>query len=311
VVVEDQSKLTKLPRVSVLMTIYNAAPYLRAAIDSLIEQTFLDWELIVVENGSVDASFEILKSYSDHRIKIHRFEKNIGRTPALRYAFNLSSTEFIAVLDADDVAFPERFFRQVEFMDENPNIALVGTWAKYIDKRGKFIGAFIPPVMSGKLIDCLGWANPIAHSSVMYRANLANEFGGYPENFVWAQDMAMFIAMASSYPIAIIDEYLCSIRVQDSNMTSSRAYSMTIALERLLLHELAAKLIKFTPRGKRLNRGAIAFSKIRIGMVHISLGRVSEGLRYIVSVLSTEIICLLSFLAFRLTTGRISVRRGI
>lgn len=306
-VLQNSSAATS-PRVSVLMTIYNAAPYLRAAIDSLIEQTFADWELIAVENGSTDSSFEILKSYSDSRIKIYSFEKNIGRTLALRYAHDHSSGELVAVLDADDVAYPLRFSRQVAFLDNNSKFTLVASWARYIDKFGNVIGTFTPPVVSSELKDSLGWGNPIAHSSVMYRNHIAREAGGYPAAFVWAQDSALFLAMASSYPLAVLDEFLCQIRIQDTNMTSSSAYRLIVATEKLQLLELAGKSISFTQRGKRLNRGARAFAEIRVGVAYIYSRNFLGGLGRIAHALKKDIRCLLIFLAFKASVGRISIK---
>ena len=109
----------KEPRVSVLMTIYNAEPYLKEAIDSIVAQTFGEWELIAIENGSSDGSRAILDSYQDERIRCFCLPENIGRTPALRYAFEQAGGEYIAVLDADDVSHPERFKKQVEYLDQH------------------------------------------------------------------------------------------------------------------------------------------------------------------------------------------------
>lgn len=299
-------QISSPPRVSVLMTIYNAAPYLRAAIDSLIAQTFMDWELIAIENGSTDSSFEILKSYSDSRIKIHSFEKNIGRTPALRYAHDHANGEFVAVLDADDVVYPQRFSRQVLFLSDNPEVALVASWAHYIDKCGKIIGAFTPPVLSGELTDSLGWGNPIAHSSAMYRNQISQEVGGYPESFVWAQDSALFLAIANRYPIAVVDKFLCQIRIQDTNMTTASAYALIVATEKVQLFELASKTIFFSARGIRLNKGAKAFAEMRVGAAHIKSNRFYEGMSIVTHSLFKDFSCLLMFLIFRTALGRMS-----
>ncbi len=296
------------PRVSVLMTIYNAGTYLRAAIDSLIGQTFLNWELIAIENGSSDDSFEILQSYSDSRIKIFKLEKNIGRTPALRYANDNAKGEFIAVLDADDVAYPDRLFRQVRFMDNNSNVALVGAWADYIDSQGKVIGSFKPPTDPVRLRDCLGWVNPIAHSSVMYRTNVANDLGGYPLDFVWGQDMALFLLIARDYPIVVLDEFLCKIRIQESNMTSDSTYSLIVALERLELFQMASRLIEFSKTGACLNRGAIAFSKIRLGFVDVCSGFRYRGFRRIFSAFVYSSFNLIIFLLYKVSQNRVSTR---
>lgn len=297
--------LTKRPRISVLMTIFNAQPYLQAAIESLINQSFKDWELIAIENGSKDNSLEVISSYADDRIIIHKFDENIGRTPALRYAFENAKGEYIAILDADDLADSVRFARQVDFLDKNPEVAVVATWAYYIDSNGKRIGEFTPPANQGGLADSLGWSNPIAHSSAMYRRDAAAEIGGYPENYIWAQDYALFIALASKYRIAMLDHFLCSIRIQETNMTRSPKLQLTVAHERLLLLEQAAQRLPLSANGKRLNRGARMLAQIRIALIYCSEKKIAAAFNIFVRNMgSSGYLC--AFIVFKLTSGRIS-----
>ena len=122
---KDTMPVSSKPRVSVLMTIYNASLFLRESIDSLIAQSFLDWELIAIENGSTDDSPAILADFKDPRIHCFSFPRNIGRTPALVFAFNQARGEYIAILDADDVAYSQRFALQVEFLDNIWNLSNV------------------------------------------------------------------------------------------------------------------------------------------------------------------------------------------
>ncbi|MDE2223595.1 MAG: glycosyltransferase family 2 protein, partial [Candidatus Omnitrophica bacterium] len=136
------------PRVSVLMTIYNAAPFLQESIDSLLTQSFQNWELIAVENGSTDTSAEILAGYKDPRIRVFHFSQNMGRTLALIQALGQSRGEYVAILDADDVAHPLRFARQVEFLDNDPETVLVGSWVQHIDEKGRVFKTWEPPTES-------------------------------------------------------------------------------------------------------------------------------------------------------------------
>lgn len=297
--------LTKRPRISVLMTIYNAQPYLQAAIESLISQSFHDWELIAVENGSKDNSFEVLSSFADERIITHKFDENIGRTPALQYAFENAKGEYIAVLDADDLADPDRFASQVAFLDGKPEVAVVATWAYYIDSNGKQIGEFTPAANQDGLADSLGWSNPIAHSSAMYRREAAAEIGGYSGKYVWAQDYALFIALASKYRIAMLDHFLCSIRIQETNMTRSPKLQLTVAQERLLLLEQAAQQIQLSAKGLRLNRGAIVLAQIRIALIYCSENRITAAFGILVKNIG-GVGYLGAFVIFKLTSGRIS-----
>lgn len=270
-----------IPRVSVLMTVYNAAPFLRTSIDSLMAQRFPGWELIVVENGSTDGSASILAGYADPRIHVIPVAENIGRTPALRRAFDCARGEYIAVLDADDVSHPERLSQQVTFLDKYPEAVLVGSWAQYIDERGKVIAEFKPPVNQYELQDCLGWINPIVHSSAMYRRRLALEVGGYPEDLVYAQDFGLVLALAQRSKIAMIDDFLCQLRVRSSRMTSSAKYQVIVAREAMILARRASDLLPLSARSRRLNRRAIAIAAIKLGIATLRAGCILSGLRLI------------------------------
>jgi glycosyltransferase involved in cell wall biosynthesis len=269
------------PRVSVLMTIYNAEPYLRAAIDSLISQTFPDWELIAVENGSADKSMSVLTEYPDPRVRVFPLAENIGRTPALRLAFERARGDYIAVLDADDISLPDRLARQVEFLDQHPDVALVASWAQHIDEHGKVFDVFEPPANQEELQDCLGWTNPIVHSSAMYRRQLAQDVGGYPESIVWAQDLGLTLALARRAKIAMIADYLCQVRVLAASMTRSRKYQILIANELLLLFKQAADTLQLSTRAHRLNRRAMAIANIKLGIATLKSDSAWAGLKMV------------------------------
>ena len=277
----SQTNQNTAPRVSVLMTIYNAEPYLCAAVDSLIAQTFPDWELIAVENGSMDKSMSILKNYSDPRVRAFPLEKNIGRTPALRLAFDQARGDYIAVLDADDVSSPSRLAKQVEFLDQHTDVALVGSWAQHIDEHGKIFDVFEPPINQKELHDCLGWTNPIVHSSAMYRRKLAQEVGGYPENIVWAQDLGLTLALAQRAKIAMIADYLCQVRVLTASMTRSRKYQTLIANELLLLFKQAADTLQLSAKSRRLNRRTMAIAEIKLGVASLRSDSFWAGLKMV------------------------------
>lgn len=282
-----QADLSAIPRVSVLMTIYNAEPYLRPAIDSLLAQTFKDWELIAVENGSTDTSMSVLKGYSDSRVRIFPLEKNIGRTPALRLAFNQARGDYIAVLDADDISSPDRLARQVAFLDQHPDVALVGSWAQHIDEHGKVFDVFEPPVNQEELQDCLGWTNPIIHSSALYRRQLAQEVGGYPAEIVWAQDLGLTLALARRAKIAMIADYLCQLRMLTASMTRSSKNQIMVATEALLLFRRAADTLQLSAKARRLNRRAMAIAEIKLGVATLRSESVWTGLKMILHGLVT------------------------
>ncbi len=266
------------PRVSVLMTIYNAAPFLRESIDSLLAQSFSDWELVAVENGSTDGSASILAGYVDPRLRVFPFGENIGRTQALRYAFEQARGEYVAILDADDVAHPHRIARQVEFMIQNAEVALLGSWAIQINRHGEKISELRPPTDQSELRELLGWVNPIVHSSSMYRRELARQVGGYPCQFAYAQDYGLSLELAQHYPVAVLGEFLCFNRVMPTQMSKSRKYQRVIAEEQIHLAQYALATLSLSKQSQRLNRRSLALAKIRRGMASFFDGRYLVGL---------------------------------
>ena len=269
-------KLT--PRVSVLMTIYNAEPYLKVAIDSILTQTFSDWELIAVDDGSKDQSTEILSTYDDPRVRVFTLPENAGRTPALRYAFEQAKGEYIAVLDSDDVALPERLARQVEFLDNHPEVVFVGSWAQIIDETGRITSTLEPPTGSEELRDCLGWAIPMVHSSIMYRSAAASKVGGYPEEFAYAQDSALMQKLARHGEFAIIDDFLCQWRASTTGMTRSSKYRLLIPNEQLALYRYALRYFPLSAQARRLNRLVTAKAEVKYGLAMLRDRSVLSGL---------------------------------
>jgi len=265
-------------RVSVLMTIYNAEPYLKEALDSILVQEFSDWELIAVENGSTDQSAETLSAYDDPRVRVFTFAENIGRTPALRYAFEQAKGEYIAVLDADDVALPERLERQVEFLDNYPEVVLVGSWVQGIDETGCITSTLEPPINSEEIHDCLGWANPMVHSSVMYRSDAASKVGGYPEEFAYAQDIALMQLLAQNGRLGIIDNFLCQWRTSAKTMTRSSRNRLLIAYEQVAVWRYAAKSLPLSLRARRLNRLLTSRSEVRYGLAMLRDKAIVSGI---------------------------------
>lgn len=267
------------PSVSVLMTVYNAEPWLREAIDSVIAQSFENWELITIQNGSTDASPAILASYADPRIRVISVAENMGRTLALRHAFDLARGEYVAVLDADDVAAPARLARQVEFLDRHESVVLVGAWTKRIDGAGRELGAWTPPTEEAELRDRLGYDNPIVHSAAMYRAGAAREVGGYPAEYPYAQDCGLWIRLAERGAVAMIGEFLASHRTLPGSMTRSRESQVMVSADSLALLEEAARRLPLSKvaRGRNREEHAIAACRYAVSLWRAKRARAGVG----------------------------------
>ncbi len=272
-----QGDTPAIPRVSVLMTIYNAAPFLARSIDSLLAQEFLDWELIAVENGSTDGSAQLLGTYADRRIRSFMLESNIGRTPALRYAASKARAPYIAVLDADDLAHPQRFTKQVHHLDTHSETVLLGTWADYIDERDIVFDEWTPPTDGHALMTLLGSGNPIVHSSSMYRAAVAEEVGGYPEDVPYSQDYGLWLKLVTRGSAAVLPERLCKFRVQAQSMTRTRTYRVDVARDWVRMLTQARRQLTLGREGKRRNREELAIARVRYAVALAKTGRLSAG----------------------------------
>jgi glycosyltransferase involved in cell wall biosynthesis len=122
-------------RITVLMPVYNGEKYLREAIDSIFNQTFTDFEFLIVDDGSTDNSVEIINSYQNSRINLVKNDKNEGLVYTLNRGLSLAKGEYIARMDCDDISLPERLKKQIDFLDSNSEIAVVGTWIKVINEK--------------------------------------------------------------------------------------------------------------------------------------------------------------------------------
>jgi glycosyltransferase involved in cell wall biosynthesis len=279
------------PRVSVLMTVYNAEAFLRESIESVLAQTFQDWELVAVDDGSKDSSPAILSRYTDPRVRVIALQKNIGRTPALRHAFDNARGEYIAVLDADDVCSKERFERQVEFLDRRSDVALVASWVKYIDERGTAFEDFKPTTDPQELHDCLGWTNPIVHSSVMYRRAAAAAVGGYSLDLIYAQDFGLVLKLAERHRIAMIGEFLCGWRIVSNSMSRSPQYGVTRGREGVMNFRRARQL-PLSRKAARLNRRVQAVAKVELGLALLKAGSALAGIAWMLRGLASDPIAL-------------------
>lgn len=167
------------PAISVVMPVYNGSLYLREAIDSILNQTFTDFEFIIVNDGSTDQSEEIILSYTDNRIKyIKQENKGIGLT--LRLGCSLAQGKYIARMDADDISNKNRLQIQYDYLEKNPEVVLLSSAVRYINENGENIGRSFPCTddkILKKIIKNKG--SPICHPAVMMRADTYKKSGGY------------------------------------------------------------------------------------------------------------------------------------
>lgn len=181
------------PPVTVLMPAYNAAAYIREAIDSVLAQTFTDFELLIINDGSTDETEAIIKSYTDPRIRLYT-QENKGVIGALNYGLQLARAKYIARFDADDVCYPERLAIQYAFMEASPGLVLLGSASDYIDKDGHYLFEWQPPAYeSARLQEILLHDVPFDHPAVMYVKDVALKLGGYPKGAIHFEDHLFWV----------------------------------------------------------------------------------------------------------------------
>jgi len=202
------------PKVSVVMSVYNSERYLLEAVESILRQTFTDFEFIIVDDGSTDGTWEILTSYAteDPRIVLIRNEKNIGLTQSLNKGLVLARGEYIARQDADDVSEPERLEKQVAYLEAYPLVGLVGTAYEIISGDGQLLTTVYPPTDNGALQERLLEGNCFCHGAVVFRRICLAHVGGYREAFRTAQDHDLWLRISEHFDLASLPDRLYRYR---------------------------------------------------------------------------------------------------
>jgi len=195
------------PRVSVVMSVYNGERYLVQAIDSILNQTFADFEFIIINDGSTDGSADILRAYDDPRLRIIE-QANVGLTRSLNRGIALAQGEYIARMDDDDISLPERLARQVAFLNTRPEIGVVGSACRIIDELNGREWVQRVPLSDEELSRALIRGNPVVHTSVMMRKSVLRAVGGYNEAYPYSQDYELWVRLATHTRLANLPEVL-------------------------------------------------------------------------------------------------------
>jgi glycosyltransferase involved in cell wall biosynthesis len=186
----------QMPRISVVMSVYNGAKYLDYALYSIVNQTYKNFEFIIIDDGSTDETWNILNRCGDVRLRLFRKNKNEGLVSGLNRGIAEARGEYIARMDADDIALPKRFETQVNFLDHNDKVVALGTRAIQINHEGRIINDIVNITDPKRVRLYLERGlNPMIHSSVMMRKKIVNEAGGYRDAFKHAEDYDLWLRM--------------------------------------------------------------------------------------------------------------------
>ncbi len=195
------------PEISVLMSVYNGQERVGAAVESLLAQTFQDFELLIVDDASTDATPEILSGYEDPRLRVLHNDRNLGLTRSLNRALPRANAPLVARQDHDDVSVPGRLQRQVAYMRQHPECVALSSWYELVTEEGE-VHKRRPPVRDTAIRWKLLFGTPLAHPALMARTAALRKIDGYDEALPFAQDYDLECRLADVGRLHNLPEYL-------------------------------------------------------------------------------------------------------
>ncbi len=205
--------------ISVILPVYNCEKYIVSAINSILIQTYTNFELIIIDDGSTDSTSSLINSLTDYRIKYYKNEVNSGLAFTLNRGISISKGEFIARMDGDDIAHNERFSKQISFLLNNTGVDMIDCLMEYIDEDGKSLNKLNSNVVSSKDIkNILPKENCLGHSSILIRAEILRK---YRYNNIGNEDYELWLRLvADGIVISKINEVLLFYRIHNNSYTS-------------------------------------------------------------------------------------------
>jgi glycosyltransferase involved in cell wall biosynthesis len=294
----------KKPKISVIIPVYNCEQYLEEALASIIIQTFRDFEVIAINDGSTDGSLKILEKIAkiDNRIRIIN-QKNSGIVKVLNRGIKEARAEYIARMDGDDVSFPNRFADQIKILDKNPDVVLVAGDFEVIDQNGEFLFRVLVPPENDDIPRAFYLRNAIAHGSTMFRRIIAQEVGGYSNEYGPTEDLDLWLKLLEKGRFAATASPLYKWRMNQGGITLSnnresvRQSDMHIQNrwqksqpERLTRNEITRRAneyyINYKKHGAYYKSMFLADTS-QIAIKFFKYGRIIDGIKQLLAVAST------------------------
>ena len=234
-------------KVTILMPVYNGEAYLRTAIDSILTQTYPDFEFLIIDDGSTDNSSEIIRSYQDERIRYISNSENLGINKTLNKGIRLAKGKYIARMDSDDISLPHRIAKQVEFMDTNINVAICGSW---VQTYGNNNSLWKYPVSDEEIRCNLLFESALAHPSIIMRRSIFSDgsnFYNESSHFRKAQDYELWTRVSKKYALANIPAALLHYRQHEINLEEKSKNTQASIADTIREQQLKSFRIDFSP----------------------------------------------------------------
>lgn len=214
------------------MSVYNGMSYLEEAVESILNQTYKNFEFIIVDDASTDSSWQYLKSLKDKRIKLIKNKKNLGLAASLNKALRRAQGDYVARMDADDVSLPRRLEIQIAYLKTHPQIDICGAFAKLIDDGGDIISSVTKPTGDSEIKKMNQWIPGLIHSTWIVKRGVFTKLKGYNPKYDMVEDYE-FLIRAKNFKMANIDKELLlwrSPRTRRSRKSIERMYRQSLAV---------------------------------------------------------------------------------
>ena len=238
----------KKPLVSVVMPAYNSEKYIAEAIESILNQTYKNFEFIIVHDGSTDKTLEIIQKYAkkDKRIRVIDNEKNIGNNRSRNKGIFASQGKYIATQDSDDISLLRRFKEQVDFLEKSQDVAVVGSDIELFNgETGEIISIRRYPETDQGLRKMIFFSSPFAQPATMIRKEAIIELGGYSGRFLVSEDLDMWFRIGTYYKFASIPSVLLRYRVHKNSLTGRKLKTMEKIANQLRWENASNKAYSF------------------------------------------------------------------
>jgi len=226
------------PKISVLMSVYNGEKFLKEAIDSVVNQTFRDFEFIIIDDASTDSSANIIKSYQDDRIFYFGNEKNLGLTKSLNKALAFAKGEFIARIDYDDICYQDRFEKQMKYIDEHKDCKILFSDITKIDDSGNAIPSYSRIRSSEDIYYLMHFINPVIHPTVLIKKELLIDAGGFNEEYQYAQDYELWSRLIYNFKFYKINKPLLYYRESSKQISKNKLSEQNRFAERVFVKNI-------------------------------------------------------------------------
>jgi glycosyltransferase involved in cell wall biosynthesis len=234
------------PKISVLMSAYNAEKHIEEAVQSILDQSYKDFEFIIINDGSNDNTLEKLRAFADLDNRIRLIDQsNIGLTNSLVKMVELARGKYLARMDADDVSHKERLTLQIQYLEDNLSVGMIGSWVHIIDEVGSIISNKKLVTLDKKIQKKIIYGNQFVHGSVMLRKDIFFLAGGYDDTFKYSQDYDLWLRVSKISKCVNYPFYLYLLRVHKDSLSCKNSDSQLDFAVRSIMKNVCHQRIKY------------------------------------------------------------------